>query len=142
MQSLKAEFDRRGVAVIVISFAEPAKLTHYQDHHRWPFVMLADPDRTVYRAFTLERLSWLRVFSLSTLKLYFKLLREGRKVQNYGKEDYYQAGGDFLVDTDGTILFSHRSEDPADRPAAAVLLHEIDRVKKFASAETDKRPGE
>lgn len=128
MKSVKSEFDQRGVAIVVISFAEPARLAPYQKHHQWPFVMLADPHRRSYHAFALKRLAWFRVFSPSTLRLYFKLLREGRKLQNYGKDDYYQGGGDFLLDRNGAILFAHRSEDPADRPAAAILLGEIDRV--------------
>ncbi len=90
--------------------------------------MLADPKRTAYQAFALKRLSLLRVFSLSTLRLYFRLLREGKKLQNYGKDDYYQAGGDFLVDRKGNILFAHRSQDPADRPPVEKLLEAIDRT--------------
>ena len=128
MKAFKDEFDRRGVAIVVVSFAEPARLAPYQEHHHWPFVMLADPKRTAYQAFALKRLSLLRVFSLSTLRLYFRLLREGKKLQNYGKDDYYQAGGDFLVDRKGNILFAHRSQDPADRPPIEKLLEAIDRT--------------
>lgn len=128
MKAFKDELDRRGVAIVVVSFAEPARLAPYQEHHQWPFVMLADPKRTAYQAFALKRLSLLRVFSLSTLRLYFRLLREGKKLQNYGKDDYYQAGGDFLVDRKGNILFAHRSQDPADRPPVEKLLEAIDRT--------------
>jgi peroxiredoxin len=128
VKSLKDEFDRRGVAIVVVSFAEPERLVPYQEHHHWPFVILADPKRTVYQAFALKRLSLLRVFSLSTLRLYFRLLREGKKFQNYGKDDYYQAGGDFLVDREGNILFGYRSRDPADRPPVEKLLEAIDQA--------------
>jgi peroxiredoxin len=128
VRAFKDEFDRRGVAIVVVSFAEPARLAPYQENHQWPFVILADPKRTAYQAFALKRLSLLRVFSLSTLRLYFRLLREGQKFQNYGKDDYYQAGGDFLVDRKGNILFAHRSQDPADRPPIEKLLEAIDRT--------------
>ena len=127
MRASQGELDRRGVAVAVVSFAEPAKLIGYQERHRWPFPIFADPKRDAYQAFTLKRLSWLRVFSLATLKLYFKLTREGRTRANYGNEDIYQGGGDFLLDRAGNILFAHRSEDPADRPPAEKLLEVIDR---------------
>jgi peroxiredoxin len=128
VQSVKSEFDLRGVAIIVVSFAEPERLAPYQEHHHWPFVVLADPKRIAYQAFALKRLSWFRVFSPSTLRLYFRLLREGKKFQNYGKDDYYQAGGDFLIDHEGNILFAHRSRDPADRPPIEKLLEAIDRT--------------
>lgn len=128
MQSAKAEFGRRNVSVVVVSFAEPAILARYQERHRWPFTILADPQRNAYRAFDLKRLSWFRIFSPATLKLYAKLFRGGMKPESYGRQDIYQSGGDFLVDREGRILFAHRSRDPADRPSVEKLLHEIDRV--------------
>jgi peroxiredoxin len=126
VSSCKAEFDRRGIVVAVVSFAEPAMLLHYQEQHAWPFNMFADPKRLAYRSFRLGRLSWFRVFSLATLKLYLGLIRQGMARENYGKEDIYQAGGDFLLDRAGNLLFAHRSQDPADRPSVEKLLREID----------------
>ena len=95
--------------------------------------MLADPKRIAYQAFALKRLSWFRVFSPSTLRLYFRLLLEGKKLQSYGKDDYYQAGGDFLIDREGNILFAHRSQDPADRPPIEKLVEAIDRTASRTS---------
>ena len=109
-----------------MSFAEPATLLHYQEQHAWPFHIFADPKRLAYRASRLGRLSWFHVFSVATLKLYFRLMRKGMARENYGQEDIYQAGGDFLLDRAGNILFAHRSQDPADRPSVEKLLHEID----------------
>ncbi len=130
MKLVKSEFDQRKVAIAIVSFAEPERLELYQKHHQWPFVMLADPNRTAYKAFALGRLPWFRVFSPGTLKLYFKLLRKGKKLESYGQDDYYQAGGDFLIDGKGNILLAHRSQDPSDRPPAASLLQEIDRTRR------------
>lgn len=134
MKSLKGEFAERGVSVVVVSFAEPAKLIRYQQYHQWPFTILADPQRAAYDLFTLKRLSWLHVFSPSTLKMYLKLLREGMRRHDYGKDDIYQAGGDFLLDRDGHLLFAHRSQDPADRPPAKKLREVIDRLTARSSA--------
>jgi peroxiredoxin len=130
VKSFKDEFARRGISVAVVSFAEPARLIKYQEHHNWPFVMLADPDRIAYHTFGLKRLSWLRMFSPATVALYFKLLREGKRLQRYGDDDYAQGGGDFIIDSEGNILFVHRSRDPADRPTTAKLLQEIDQARK------------
>ena len=77
--------------------------------------MLADPKRIAYQAFGLKRLSWFRVFSPSTLTLYIRLLRTGKKLQSYGKDDYYQAGGDFLVDHE--VIFFRTSESGPGGPA-------------------------
>lgn len=121
-----AELERRGIAVAVVSFAEPAKLVHYQEQHRWPFLLLADPQRKAYAAFTLRRLSWWRVFSPRTLRIYWRLMREGMARQQHGGDDIYQSGGDFLLDRSGQLLYAHRSQDPADRPALANMLRAID----------------
>jgi hypothetical protein len=126
--NFRAEFQRRGVEIVVISFAEPRQLVRYQEQHRWPFAILADPKREAYRAFSLQRLSWFRVYSPATLKLYLKLFLQRRVRAHFGREDIYQGGGDFLLDRSGSILFAHRSEQPADRPAATRLLEEIDRA--------------
>jgi len=90
--------------------------------------MLADPERRAYKAFSLKRLSLFRVFSPAALKLYWKLLRGGIKPEHYEGDDIYQSGGDFLIDRNGNILFAHRSQDPADRPATAKLLQAIDSI--------------
>ena len=130
MQSFKAQFDLRRVSIVVVSFAEQSTLVHYQEKHQWPFTILTDPARTAYQVFALKRLTWWQVFSAATLKLYLKLFREGMKREDYGKQDIYQSGGDFLLDRGGNILFAHRGQDPADRPSAITLLKEIDRVSK------------
>ena len=93
-------------------------------------MVVADPERKAYQAFALKRLSWFQVFSLPALKMYWKLLRGGMRPERYHGDDIYQSGGDFLIDANGNILFAHRSEDPADRPAAAQLLTAIDRVQR------------
>jgi peroxiredoxin len=125
---MKKRFDERGVGIVVVSFAEPDRLAYYQRLHNWPFVMLADPERKAYGYFGLKRLPWHRVFSLSTLKLYAHLLLKGRKLENYGRDDFYQSGGDFLLDESGKIVFAHRSHDPADRPGVGRLLEEVEKL--------------
>ena len=127
--AFKDRFESRGVSIVVVSFAEPERLVLYQEHHKWPFVILADPKRIAYQAFALKRLSWFQVFSPATLRLYWRLLREGKKREDYGKDDIYQSGGDFLIDREGNMLFAQRSRDPADRPKAKKLLEIIDRNK-------------
>jgi len=126
VRARKTDFDRRGIAIVIISFAEPSRLLPYQNDHKWPFALLADPQRQAYRVFSLTRLAWSRVFSAAALKLYVKLLWQGMKKQDYGKDDIYQAGGDFLVDRHGSVLYAHRSTDPSDRPTVATLLQKID----------------
>jgi peroxiredoxin len=124
----KSEFDKRGVPVLVISFAKAGALASYQEQRHWPFAIFADPERKAYRAFSLKRFSRFQVFSPATLLRYFQLLRNGMKQSSYGGDDIFQGGGDFLIDRNGNILFAHRSRNPADRPKPEAVLREIDRT--------------
>jgi peroxiredoxin len=134
VKEFKSEFDRRGVAIAVVSFAETSRLAQYQELHQWPFTILADPGRKAYQAFNLRRLSLFRVFSPATLKRYFQLLRRGAKQKRYDGADIFQAGGDFIIDRRGNVLFAHRSKDPADRPSPGKLLVEMDRIRSSTAA--------
>lgn len=102
----------------------------YQERLQWPFLILADPTRQVYGEFRLARLPWYRLYDWRTLKTYARLLWKGRHLQDFGKDDIFQAGGDFLVDAEGRILFAHRSHDPADRPSLAALREAIQRATR------------
>lgn len=125
VQQRKEELERRGVLIAVVSFAPPEKLVVYQQHRNWPFLMLSDPQRTAYTRFALGRMSFLQIFGPATLGLYARILLKGRRFHYYGKDDYQQAGGDFILDRRGNVLFAHRSQNPADRPSAEALLEAI-----------------
>ena len=139
MNAFKSEFRRRNIAIVVVSFAELEMLIPYLEYHEWPFTFLTDPERKLYQAFDLKQLAWRKVFSPATLKLYLKLFRKGLHLEDYGKEDIYQTGGDFLLDRAGNVLFAHRSEDPSDRPSVANLLKAIDGYLRPPEAPTSRR---
>lgn len=125
MIAIASELAEQSVRVVVCSFAEPERLKRYQEVHRWPFQLLADPNRTVYRALGLGRLTWRQLFRWKSVKLYFELIRKGRRLQSAESADVHQGGGDFLIDRSGAILFAHRSQEPADRPTNQQLLAAI-----------------
>ena len=120
------EFTRREVLIGVVSFAPPDKLVVYQQHRKWPFLMLSDPERVAYSRFDLGKMSWLQLLGPATIGLYTRLMLKGRRFRSYGKDDYEQGGGDFILDRQGTMLFAHRSNNPADRPKPQALLEAID----------------
>lgn len=112
--------------VLVVSFAEAGRLTRYQDLHRWPFQLAADPDRTLYHELGVGRLGWNRLFEPRALVTYWQLWRRGGKAFPFEPDDVQQGGGDFLVDPAGQVLFAHISRDPTDRPSASSLQRAVD----------------
>ena len=118
-------FHDRGVSVAVVSFAKPERLRRYHDQKRWPFLMLADPDRTAYAVLGFSRIPLHRLFSPRMLLVYWRLWRKGRR-SKYEKDDIFQGGGDALIDAEGRILYIHRSHDPADRPSVTTLKQAVE----------------
>ena len=129
MQAARKEFEEQGVNIVIVSFAEPERLRRYQRVHAWPFTLLADPRREAYSHFGFKPLTWRRVFSWPAMRVYAHLLWRGRKIESYGRDDYFQSGGNLLIDGEGRLHFVHHSRDPADRPKVSQLLEEARKAR-------------
>lgn len=121
MRARLDEFRSFGAEVLVISFVKPDRLAQYVSAHRWPFRVLADPDRSAYRTFGLQSASWWQLLRPRVLIAYARLIWSGWKPEA-AQEDVHQLGGDFVLNGAGRVVYSYRSKDPADRPPVADLL--------------------
>ena len=92
-----------------------------------PFPLLSDPERDVYRAYGLGRGSWGHQFGWQTIYGYMKLLGKGRGY-HWGRGDWRQSGGDFVIDAQGVVRLEHRGASPSDRPAVERLLEVLNQV--------------
>jgi peroxiredoxin len=121
------EFRALGAEIVVISFVQPERLSQYLKAHPWPFRVLADPSRTVYRAFGLGSATWMQILQPRVIARYFGLIFRGR-MPHMAHEDVHQLGGDFVLDRTGRVVFEYRSRDPADRPRVSELLEAVRRI--------------
>lgn len=140
MAKHKDWFAARRTAVLVISFAEPAVLRAYQEKRQWPFPLFADPRRTIYQQLGLERLATRQLVGWRTAQSYLRSLWSGRGLQYYGKEDVYQAGGDFVIDRNGAVRYAHRGREPGDRPSVAELMKALESLAESRGAAPDAPP--
>ena len=85
------------------------------------FDVLLDRDRSVYKAYGLERSYW-RSRNLKTRLYYFKAWIAGKKAHDAHGDDTSQLGGDFIVDKNGLLRLIYPSHDPTDRPSVDDLL--------------------
>ena len=85
------------------------------------FDVLLDRDRTVYKAYGLERSFW-RSHNLKTLWLYARKHLAGQEMHSSHGDDTSQLGGDFIVDKNGLLRLVYPSHDPVDRPPVNDLL--------------------
>ncbi len=108
------------VRVLLVCFGTPDQARTWLRETASPFPLLLDPQRSAYRAFSLER-SFLRSWNLRTILLYARLLLSGRAWRGI-RGDSAQLGGDVIVDGRGIVRLVYRSRDPADRPEVPALL--------------------
>ena len=106
--------------VLLISFGEARRARVWLEETWAPFQLLLDTERAVYRAYGCER-SYLRSWTLKTLRVYIRLLRSGGKLRGI-QGDPAQLGGDFVVDAEGILRMAHPSRDATDRPAVGDVL--------------------
>lgn len=92
------------------------------------FPLVADPERTAYRAWGLDRAAWQRIWlDPNVWRQYGRLLLEGQKLRRSGS-DPLQLGGDFIVDAAGTLAYS-RPQERDDRPPVNALLRVLERSR-------------
>jgi hypothetical protein len=111
-----------GVLPVVVTFTDDVgRLAAYRVHLDIDFPILADPDRSLYRAVGAGRGSLRRVWSPGTIALYARLLRRGRRLRA-PKDDTRQLGADLLVDADGRLRRVWLPASPDLRPDIAELV--------------------
>ncbi|MBI5823410.1 MAG: redoxin domain-containing protein [Chloroflexi bacterium] len=122
------EFAKLNTRVFIISFGTLPALQQWMDEVCGTFTVLLDRDRTVYKAYGLER-SKLRSKSPRTIWLYFTRWLQGQKFHDSHGDDTSQLGGDFIVDKNGVLRLVHPSHDPSDRPSVDELVKVIKGIK-------------
>jgi len=116
------EFTQLDTRVLFISFGTLPGLEAWMREACGAFDVLLDRDRSVYRAYQLDRSRW-RSWHPHTLWTYARLLAAGRVLTPAAQgADTSQLGGDFIVDSRGMLRLAYRSHDPADRPPVEGLL--------------------
>jgi hypothetical protein len=122
VRELLDEIRAAGVDVLVVTQSRPEAVAGVS----LPLPTVCDPDRAAYRYFGLDRGRWSMFLRWRVLARYLRLIFAGwRPHRGEAEEDMLQLGGDFILSADRHLLYAHRSNDPADRPAAADLLDQI-----------------
>ena len=117
-----AEIRAAGADVLVVTPSRPEAAAAAS----LPLQTVCDPDRAAYRYFDLDRGRWSMFLRWGVLARYLRLIFTGwRPHRGETGEDMLQLGGDFILSAGRHLLYAHRSDDPADRPAAADLVEQI-----------------
>lgn len=110
----------RGTAVqlVAVNFDTPDRVARYAAAFGRGVQFLCDPERELYGRLGIGRASRARVWLHPAVWLaYARILRSGTTFRS-AAGDTQQLGGDVVLDTDLTPVWTYRGRGPEDRPAA------------------------
>lgn len=122
--------DDAGVGLVAVGFSPADRLASIARHLGWKGLVLADPERVLYRRLGVGRARWWRIYTPGTLAIYARAIR-GRQKLRRPEEDTRQLGADAVM-VSGTVRTLWRPASPDARPTAAAVLG--------AAAEALERP--
>jgi hypothetical protein len=91
-----------------------------------PFPALVDPDKNLYRALGIERISFDQWFRPSTWRRYLRSVGRARQGRLTG--DVLQAPGVAIIEPPGTLRYLHRGQTVGDYPSLPEILDAVRRV--------------
>jgi len=115
--------------VVFVAFDEPEALRDdLVDGLDLAFPLIPDQERVAYGAWGLHRLSWWRIWlDPKVWWQYGKMMLQGERLRKAGA-DPYQMGGDFIVDSEGTVVYA-RPQQQDDRPPIGELIQVLEGLR-------------
>ncbi|XP_056152406.1 uncharacterized protein LOC130126800 [Lampris incognitus] len=124
LEANQRALDARSLRVVVVSFGCQEGAQHWLQETGCRYDMLLDPHRKLYSTLGLGS-SLKKVLNFNNMLLYGEYLLANMEFPRglpTIQDDMFQLGGDFIVDEQGRLLFSHRCQSPIDRPSLKDIL--------------------
>ena len=124
MNRAQEEINAGGARLVFIGQATPRHAQHFQRRYAPDVEILADEDRSSYKAIGLRRGSAAQLIGpTSVLKGISRTMTSGQvTVQGRVIGDAAQLGGTFIVLPSGKIAWSHKSKDASDNAEVEDVL--------------------
>lgn len=119
MRGQKAEVDAAGIGVVAVATGAPHQAANLQPDY--PFPLLVDSDRALYRALHFDRLrprDWIRP---STYRHYVGPALRGWQKQGRLTSPA-QLGGVVVADAENDVCFLHRMQSLGDYPDLSAVI--------------------
>jgi len=121
LRHAKSRFDEAGLGIALVGMGSPEEAQDFKPRFSVPFTVIADPQRALYQAFALPRMSPLGFLSPTLALRGLAAMAEGHTM-GLPQGDVRQLGGVFIIDTQGRILSGHHARDPAEHPEVDDIL--------------------
>ena len=124
MRERRAELEAFNTRLLAVTFEPEERVREYRQRENIDVPMLRDPRREAYRAFGIQRTTLPGIFAPRSIWYYITQFFRGR-LPRFARADWYQLGGNVLLNEAGEAVWIYRSREPADRPSVAAVLSEI-----------------
>jgi len=121
-------FEQAGGRLVLVGMGTPEEAAAFTRNLEIPVPMISDPERRLYRDFSLKTASIPELFLPSVAFKAITAMAQGHTV-GLPVGDIRQLPGVFIIDTGGRIVFSHVGKDAADHPDAETLLAALDAIQ-------------
>lgn len=121
MRRYKDQFDAAGARVLLVGMGTVDQTVAFMKQLAVPFPMACDPERIVYKAFALKRLSPWGFLSPALAVKGLATMSKGHAL-GVPQGDIRQLAGVFIIDRRGVIIFQHAARDPSDHPEPSALV--------------------
>lgn len=116
--------------VVAITFSSPTEALKLSQELKLPFPLVSDPQKVAYNVFELGSAQLKDFLSIKVLwKFMGRVLSGWLPSMGYSKNDLFQLGGDFVVNSKGEIVYEFKSSSPADRPTVKFLLEQLQKAQ-------------
>ena len=118
------EFEAAGIDVVLIGQATPRHAAHFKRRFEIELPVLADEDRSSYRAAGAKKATMGELLGPASVSKGMGHVVKSRGAIRQGRVIGHpaQLGGAMIVKPDGTVPWSHMSEDASDNAANEELL--------------------
>lgn len=137
LNQARGELAKAGGKVVVVGMGTPEHAAHFKSESGIELPLLVDNDRTLYNKLGMKRGNWIEVVGPGNMLKGFSAWRKGAR-QKAPKQDPKQLGGAAVIDTSGSVTWSHVSMNSGDTVAADTI---IDELKKAGAAITAPASG-
>ena len=114
---------------MLVGLGAPQEAEAFRKEFDLSFPIVCDPERHLYAAYGLKKMSLWGFASPALLVKGVKALGQGHSM-GLPKGDIYQLSGVFIIDTSGRIRFSYYARDPADHPSPDTILAAVTNLNR------------
>ncbi len=133
MDGAREEFEAAGVNLVLIGQLTPRHAAHFRRRQKIELPVLADEHRASYRAAGAKIATTMELLGPKVVAKGLNTTRQTGQVQGKILGHPAQLGGTLLIEPDGTVAWSHMSEDVSDNASPEEILAAVRQAAKQRS---------